>query len=681
MAIPAKTPIKSAGWHRWAVALGLAAQAGLLTCAATIGAVWLLSNTGPGAAVQARSGPSAQLTAVPAVADTAVADPLEAPSPQQGVLRQARGLVEGQGPDGSWQALHDGQSIRTGQRLRTRALSSASLAFYDGSQARLGPETEVSVETLDARRSGPRVIVLHQWLGTTDHDVVPSSDPGSRYQVLTPSGSGTAKGTVFHVRVTPALLMELWVERGAVSVTQLNVTVLVVAGQITTVPAGQPPAEPVFRLTGEGEVMATGAAWNIAGQLFDVDANTLIVGEPRVGDWVSVDARVLLTGQRVADHIVLLRRRSLNTFSFQGVVSSIGPTEWVIAGHAVRVDAVSQIEAGLAQGDLVEVSGGVAPDGVLWAASIRRLDPAGLGFRFTGVATQIGATSWTIAGVTVTVTADTRIASGLALGQVVVVAGRITPDGQWLASSIEPFTPAALQFRFSGRLEGLDPWRAAGVTLSVTTTTEIDDGLQVGDLVSVKGVILPDGTWLALEIEHAAPDEGLTFEFVGQVTSLDPWIVRGVLLAVDAHTRLRGEIQIGAIVKVRGVILANGVWRVDEIKPTGLHLGQFLGCLAASSVVRSRDAAQLVLFDGQTLSLAHGLDLDDEIKVASVVLVQFCVATSGEVTIVQIVFLYQLDVVPVIIVEDHDGRPRCEDGPDHDHGRGNDCNKKHGGDD
>ena len=117
-----------------------------------------------------------------------------------------------------------GQVVSAGQRIRTGRLSGATLQFYDGSQTQLGSETELSVDELNARTDGPRVVRLTQWIGESDHDVVPSNQTASRYEVNTPSGSGVAKGTVFHVSVSAAQVTRISVEEGSVAATGLNVT-------------------------------------------------------------------------------------------------------------------------------------------------------------------------------------------------------------------------------------------------------------------------------------------------------------------------------------------------------------------------------------------------------------------------------------------------------------------------
>jgi hypothetical protein len=172
-----------------------------------------------------------------------------------------------------------------------------------------------------------RVIVLSQSHGESQHDVAKSNDPASRYEVHTPSGVGVAKGTSFRVFVTVTLFVRFVVDEGAVAVTNLDTTVVVVAGQITVINAGHTPTQPVFRIEGEGVVEKTGSVWHIAGRSFRTDSNTVFVGDPQVGDVVAFEARVVRDGSPILDSVVLLADTTENRFSFSGTVDSISDTE------------------------------------------------------------------------------------------------------------------------------------------------------------------------------------------------------------------------------------------------------------------------------------------------------------------------------------------------------------------
>jgi hypothetical protein len=566
-------------------------------------------------------------------------------NPQSVTVYDAQGLVEVQGSDGAWTAVSQSEVIAAGQRVRTGDLSGVTLAFLDGSQARLSANTEVSVDEVDARVDGPRTIVLTQWVGESDHEVVPRPDDGSRYEVRTPSGTGEARGTSFHVLVTPALYTTFSVNQGAVAVTSLNVTVLVVAGQLTVINPGAPPVEPAFRVTGEGEVSQTGATWTIAGQTFATTENTVIVGNPQVGDIVFVDGRLLADGSRVADRIVLLRPAPVNRFTITGPVETIGATSWTIAGQTIIVNETTMIENGIENGDEVRVEGRILPGGTLLAERINLVEPAsGTPFHFVGVAQVIGADAWTVSGRAIVVNANTIIAPGLAVGDTVAVSGRILPDDTWLARAITPAGDGR-EFAFTGTVERLNPWRVSGVSFETRAWTVIEPGVGVGDRVRVSGRILSDGTWVAAEIERLSTTPGLQVVFVGTVASIDPWVVSGIPLFVNNNTVIGSNIVVGSVVRVTAVIQPDGTWLVTSIHAIFPTIS--LGCLNIGGAIVSVNGNQLVLNNWPTpITLENNIQVTGNLAPNNVVWFMLCVNPGGVVIITHIIVIYQ----PVIII-------------------------------
>ena len=161
-------------------------------------------------------------------------------------------------------ATANGRWLNPGKRSKAGSISApdrcrtSQLAFYDGSRMQLGAEAQVALDALDARTSGARVVQLTQVSGESQHEVAKSDDPGSHYDVNTPSGNGSTTGTKFTVMVLPDRLSQFWVDEGFVSVVNANATVKALAGQTTTSAVGQPPTEPAFRISGEGQVMQIG---------------------------------------------------------------------------------------------------------------------------------------------------------------------------------------------------------------------------------------------------------------------------------------------------------------------------------------------------------------------------------------------------------------------------------------
>jgi len=650
MQVPSNKPQRGWVWPA-AVVGGLAA---VLVCAALVtliaGGAWLWRSL---------TTETVALNATPSSATTRVA--AQPADPQSGVLNNVRGLVEVQSPDGQWTQAQDGQTVRAGQRVRTGALSSVTLSFYDGSQARLGPQAEVSVDTLDAQKSGPRVILLTQTAGESDHTVAKSSDPASRYEVNTPSGAGRAKGTEFHVVIIVGQFTRFDVDEGAIEVINLDVTIVVVAGQSTIVLVGQAPQPPVFRIEGEGEVERIGNVWRIAGYSFLTNANTVIVGNPDVGDWVAFEGHFLPDGSRFADSIVFLHPLFQNRIVFTGEVEAMGDVEWTIAGRQVRVDGPAIIEPGITLGDVVEVRGGVAADGEIWATTIQRITPDG--FQFTGVAQTISPTVWTVSGISVTVNVSTTIEAGIEVGDLVVVKGQILENGTWLATSIEPAETET--FDFVGVVISQEPWVIGGILIETDEHTQVDDEVEIGNRARVRGRVLPDGTWLADSIEQVDEGRRHHVQFTARVESINPWVVGHVSVTVDSQTQIIGDIQVGDWATVKGNLQPDGTVLAKKIT----LVQRALGCVTISTVVKSVDASQLVLFDGQTVSLSDAREVEGAPLVASVLLIHVCIDEDGVLDIIRIVVISQLDEVPVIVIQPPAQPPGDEDDDDDGGGR------------
>jgi hypothetical protein len=78
---------------------------------------------------------------------------------ENALLANLHGTVEVNTGDGEWTAAKSRQSIQSGQQVRTGALSSVTLVFYDGSQTYLGADAEIAIDMLDATR-GPSGVAL-----------------------------------------------------------------------------------------------------------------------------------------------------------------------------------------------------------------------------------------------------------------------------------------------------------------------------------------------------------------------------------------------------------------------------------------------------------------------------------------------------------------------------------------
>ncbi|HRQ38069.1 MAG TPA: DUF5666 domain-containing protein [Chloroflexota bacterium] len=575
---------------------------------------------------------------------------------QTAAVEVVAGLVEIQGADGAWTAVTRLSTMNAGQRIRTGSLSQATLTFYDGSQAQLSANTELAIDELNAQRPGDgfRTVILTQHVGESEHSVEFRNDGGSRYEVNTPAGSGIARGTKFQVLVTPGLLAQFAVSEGKVDVTGLSRTVSVVAGQTTAVLAGSPPQEPNFRITGEGEVSQIGPVWIIAGQTFQTHNQTIIIGNPQVGDLVYVEGRLLADGSRLADRIRLLRPTLNNRFTLTGPVEAINSTLWAVAGQTILVTDATQIDDDIAVGNRVRVSGVILPGGGLQAREIEKLDDQpGFPFRFTGVVEAIGADSWTISGVTIAINSQTTIDDDIVIGDVAEVRGWILEDGTWLARRIKRVQDDLPTFAITGRVQSIDPWRVAGISFETRDWTAVEPGISVGDRVRVRGVILADGTWVASTIDRLGHDDDDDDDgqniivLIGIVNSTNPWVVNGLPLVVTGNTVIIGNISVGDLVVVRIRLMGDGTWQVLSIRPLHPHFG--LGCFIINTMVIGIQPNQLLLQGWSPIQWNDDDDINFVGNIANNGVISFpiCIRIDGTVIIIgPIIVIYQ----PIIII-------------------------------
>jgi hypothetical protein len=486
---------------------------------------------------------------------------------------------------------------------------------------------------------GFRTVVMTQWLGESEHEVSFRNDQGSRYEVKTPTGSGIVRGTIFHVLVTPDLVSHFTVDEGAVSVTNADVTVVVLSRQTTVFGPEDAPVMPSFAVTGEGEVTEIGETWTIAGRQFGTTGNTIIIGEPEVGDIVFVRGRILPDGGLVADLIILLYSTSLNDFTIVGEVEEIELDAWTVAGHTIAITNTTEIDAGIEPGDLVRVRGIIREGGSLLAQRIQLVDGDvdGQPFEFTGVVQDIGDEMWLISGVEIAIDNDTEIDPGIKIEDVVEVEGRILESGAWLAEEIKLEDDGEAEFEFTGTVETIEPWKVSGVSFDTDEETEIDEGIEVGDLVRVEGKILEDGTWLAEEID-LLDEVGLeTIVIIGTLDSMDPWSVSGFPFEVNDDTEIEPGIDVGDLVRVEAVIQENGDWLAIEVTLFGDEWES--GCLTITALVLDVTDGQLTINDWPNLVIGDETEVDGDIAPGSVVIITICIADDGTLVVVSIIVL------------------------------------------
>jgi LysM repeat protein len=490
-------------------------------------------------------------------------------------LADLHGTVEVKTGDSQWTLAKSGQTLKSGQYIRTGALSNVTLAYYDGSYTYLGAEAEIA---LDARTSGARLVQLTQVSGESQHEVAKSDDPGSHYDVNTPAGNGSTNNATFTAMVFPDQLSQFWVEAGDVSVINENVTVVVAAGQTTSVLVGQPPIEPEYRVTGEGQVMQISTIDGSSSAILPTSAPNAQENQngkitlchatgSATNPYVEITVSVAGATHGHAKHPGDIIPAPADGCPISPITSSTS-TSWNIAGQTFRTGASIVIFGNPQPGDWVSFEGRQLADGTRFADRVVLLDHSSEDqFIFIGKVESIGDTAWTISSRVVQINEFTTIDAGLKLGDNVQVLGGIAEDGTFLATSLSRTDGVGSNFRFSGVLTNINNnvWIISGIKVTVDGNTTLYGDFVLGNPLEVEGVIKEDGTWLATTINLVTPG-GYHFEYTGVVQSLSPWIVSGVSFDTADWTEIDAGIKVGDKVRVAGVENADGIWVAETIE-------------------------------------------------------------------------------------------------------------------
>ena len=199
-------------------------------------------------------------------------------------------------------------------------------------------------------------------------------------------------------------------------------------------------------------------------------------------------------------------------------------------------------------------------------------------------------------------------------------------------------------FEIVGELESTDPWMITGNTFATRESTVIEEGLEVGDMVQVKGVILQDSTWLAYSISHVEEQANPTIILIGKVTSIDPWIVNGITLAVTNDTLIGEGIELEMIVRVEILLLEDGTWEVLSIVPLG-NFTAVPGCATVIATVVSVNGNEIQLTGWPVITLDEDVKIENDeggegsLSRDQVVLVVVCSAEGGQILITHIIIL------------------------------------------
>ncbi|MBM3122917.1 MAG: hypothetical protein FJZ97_12145, partial [Chloroflexi bacterium] len=260
------------------------------------------------------------------------------------------------------------------------------------------------------------------------------------------------------------------------------VAVLLGWGGLTTASAQAIPGDPLYRFKRANEDL----------QL------RLTPGERRGNLKVEFDER------RSSELMDVLKLGRSAVIEFTGVVRAPIAAGWDVDGVRVIVGPETEVTGEIAPGVTVEVEGSTVSDGSVLAREMRLA-----GLALEGTVESIGASAWIISGQQVAVGPSTTLSIGLRLGDRVLALIDVEDEGPGTARAILYLGPGSptpeavergrLEWEFEGLVQarGAGAWIIAGQTLLITTETQLDASLQVGDVARVKAETAPDGRLLA----------------------------------------------------------------------------------------------------------------------------------------------------------------------------------------
>ena len=217
----------------------------------------------------------------------------------------------------------------------------------------------------------------------------------------------------------------------------------------------------------------------------------------------------------------------------------------------------------------------------------------------------------------------------------------VDENGDWIPIAGES------TFELTAELERRLPWTVAGQLLETIHTTQIEEGLQVGDLVRVRGTTLKDSTWLAYSIERAEEQTDPIVFFTGRVDSIAPWVVSGHRLHATNETNFQGNVKRGMLVRVEIQLLSEGTGEILSMAPLSDFI-EIQDCVTVIATSMAVNGSQIQFLGWPALTLAENTQIGhsegNENGVAlhpnQLVMAVICPAGGDQIMIEQIIVLH-----------------------------------------
>lgn len=247
--------------------------------------------------------------------------------------------------------------------------------------------------------------------------------------------------------------------------------------------------------------------------------------------------------ERVDEVFELMGLAREQKISFEGIISSMDGSNWTVNDIPVFIQPDTMIIVGIdganvmVPGMYVEVDGNTSIQGRVYANEIHLRE-----YQIIGIVEEISAETLKIWGIPINISPYTQIDPGIKVGDEATVLIRSEDDLLEALAILLEMHPeltiktdyssenTATQLKYSqtdygdeqslfGTLEIVSPdyWVVSGQKFYIISDTEISEEISIGDVIYVKYIIEPNGSFTAVEIE-VGDDGGISREIDQQET-------------------------------------------------------------------------------------------------------------------------------------------------------------------
>ncbi len=231
--------------------------------------------------------------------------------------------------------------------------------------------------------------------------------------------------------------------------------------------------------------------------------------------------------KRVDEVVKLMGLAREQEISFEGIVSSMDGSNWrvndipVIIYFDTTIIVGTNGVIGIVPGMLVEVEGNTSSQGWVNAKEIHLRE-----YRLNGIVEELNTNNLKISGIPIAILPITQIDPGIQVGDEVTVLIRSEDDGLVALAILGEMSPESTKETnflpentptpelypinndgeerfFIGTLEMVSTnyWIVSGQDFYIISGTEISEDINIGDVISVKYIIEPNGSFTAIEID------------------------------------------------------------------------------------------------------------------------------------------------------------------------------------